>query len=882
MGSGQLDEIKALFDEASELDMGAQASFVESVRQRNPDLASELKELLTHSLPTSDTLSDAVSAVASDVGTDDRESRIGQHLGPYRLIEQIGQGGMGAVFRAERIDGEFEQQVAIKLIANHAFSPDSIERFRNERQILARLNHPNIASILDGGTSSSGTTYLVMELVEGLPVIEYCNAHNLSTRQRLQLFLEICDTLEFAHRNLVVHRDIKPSNILINTDGNPKLLDFGIAKLLDSGETSRPQDPATVIAMTPDYSSPEQILGLPVTTSCDVYSLGVLLFEVLTGERPYNRQGKRLSQIEDEILNTTPTKPSVALKRAIQSQGTHPGGARKLASDLDVITLAALRRKVEDRYQSVSALSADIRSYLNGQPISAKGRSFGYVARKFLSRNRWPTGIVAALLVTATGATAFHIDRIGAERDRVIHEAQKSAAVTKYLQNLFEINDPNQTQGKEITARDVLDRGTRRLEAELVDQPEIRARLLTSIGAVYSNLGLKKEGIETTRKAIEIQRSIDSSPLLLRSLSSLAQMLRLQGDFNLTRETLDEATQLAEQMANKDSEAYAWVHFEYGELHLIEGDYEQSLASFNRARDVLARLPDHDPEFDVHLFASMGQALQFGGDHTNAADHMSKALEMLAELDHDLPVERSVISHNLAVLLHELGRYEDAEPLYLVALEIDERVMGPEAPNLDIVATNVGRLYRDMGDFETSQIYLEKAVNIVRDIHGEEHFFTAYNSKNLADLLRDKQDYSTAQAMYTKVLSTYKATLEADSPYMASAMLAHAQLYVRTEQFDEAIKTSREALRICNLQLGETHWLTATTKNTLAEALIRTGVTTEAETLLVEAWDALFANRPEHDTTLAIANQLTILYRNTGNQEKSRYYAQQAEQLARQ
>lgn len=879
MSNGQLEELKTLFLKASDLDSGARSQFIESVKARNAELANQLKQLLLHDTPTDHQLSEAVNAMASDLVVDQNHSRIGQSLGPYQLIEKIGQGGMGAVYLAERSDGEFEHQVAIKLIGTHAFSPDMIERFRNERQILARLNHPNIARILDGGTTDTGTTYLVMELIKGETVIQHCDAHLLTVKQRLKLFIQICHAIEFAHRNLVVHRDIKPSNILVTDEGIPKVLDFGIAKLLDSDVQSNADAPATIIAITPDYSSPEQILGQPVTTSCDVYSLGVLLFEMLTGLRPYQRQGKRLSEIENEILHTAPQKPSQVLLKAQQSGNSHQINARTLDGDLDTLVIAALRREPKDRYQSVNTLATDVANYLAGKPIAAKSRSLGYVASKFLQRNRWAVGITTAIMVTAASATVFHIDQIAAERDRVFQEAKKSAAVTKYLQSLFEITGPNETQGEEITAQDVLDRGTRRLDAELADQPEIRARLLTSIGAVYDNLGLGDKAIQTTNKAIDIQRTLKDSPQMLRSLASLAQMHRTRGDFGATRVALNEATRIAEQLDNAVSEEFAWVLFEYGELGLIEGKYNIALDYFERTKDMLAQVSQHDPDFDVSVLASMGQAYHAKGDEVNAEKFMRASVSELERLDHDLPTERATILHNLGTLMHELGRYPEAEQLYLTTLEIERRVLGEEHEALDIVLTNLGRLYRDMGQFDSAQVYLQMAVDLVRDIYGEQHFFTGYNSKNLADLLRDKQEYVAADELYQQVIRTYQQVLEPDNPQMASLRLGYAELLVMTEQYEDAIATAREALRICELNLPENHWLTATIKSTLAEALVGLGTAHESEALLNDAWTALLPSRPEHETTLKVALQLAELYHSMENEERSQYFLGQADSL---
>lgn len=874
MSMGSTGDLKRLFSEAIDLEGERLQDFLNSVRKRSGDVADQLEQLLVHHTNQSvDTAyHDAVALTADSMRGESEESQVGQTLGPYRLIEKIGEGGMGAVFRAERIDGEFEQHVAIKLIGNQAFSTQMLDRFRNERQLLARLSHPNIAHILDGGTSDSGITYLAMELIEGDNIIDYCQRHQLPLKERLELFLRVCDALEYAHRNLVVHRDIKPPNILVTSEGVPKLLDFGIAKLLTSSENKTA--PSTVIAITPDYSSPEQILGKPVTTACDVYSLGVLLFEMLTGLRPYNRRGKRLSVIEREIENTASVRPSQAVRR---SDKDAPFGAQKLVGDLDTIAIGALRRNPQDRYSSVADLGSDVRNYMNGRPLMVKGRSPAYLTRKFMARNRWPLAIASMIIATGLFAGKFHLDRIEAEKERVIQEAQKSRAVTRYLESLFELNNPNQSQGEEISAKDVLDRGTRRLEVELADQPEVRSRLLTSIGAVYHNLGLTDTGIETTQKAIDIQRDLKDSPLLMRSLASLAKMHRMRGAYDKAGIALNEAVVFSDSLENRRTEHFAWVLFERGELDTHQGKYASALAHLHDARTLLETLPDSDAYFYVNVLASLGLAYQFEGDDMNAEQYMRRSIATLNTLDYDIPVSRATITHNLAALLHELGRYHEAEPLYLEAVDVEQRMLGDNHEAIDIVLTNTGRLYRDMNQPERAEVYLRKSVEHARSTFGQDHFFTAYNTKNLADLFTDQGKLQEAEAQFLDVLRIYTLVLEADNPYFASAYLGYANMLLASGRGRDAEIQSREGLRISQSQLPPGHWLTATLKRALATSLVqqdRPGE--ETMQLLQEAWETLSTSRPQHKTTAAVARQLADLNHQQGNTERAEFYRRQA------
>ena len=448
----------------------------------------------------------------------------GERIGPYRVLRTLGVGGMGEVFLADRADAEFEQQVAIKVVFGSSLARGVQSRLKVERQILAQLDHPNIAHLLDGGSLADGTAYIVMEYVDGVPIDAYCDANHLDIPARLKLFQTICAAVHYAHQNLIVHRDLKPSNILVTEAGVPKLLDFGIAKLLDAGQAGRHTLAVTHAdfrLMTPDHASPEQVRGQPITTSSDVYVLGVLLFRLLTGVGPYLIPSMRLADIERAICEKEPPLPSHSVgaddsaeAHAIaRARGTSTHRLRRiLRGDLDNIVDMAMRKEPERRYASAQQMASDIQRYLEGKPVIARRDTLSYRSAKFVRRHWLPVtaGISASFLVLAFATTTYvqslrvaaERDRAAQQRERAERERARAEEVSSFLVNLFKLSDPEENRGNQVTARELLDSGARRLRAGLTDQPETKAALLSTVGAVYDSLGQYQDALPLLDEAL--------------------------------------------------------------------------------------------------------------------------------------------------------------------------------------------------------------------------------------------------------------------------------------------------------------------------------------------------------------------------------------------
>ncbi len=452
----------------------------------------------------------------------------GDRIGPYRVLRTLGVGGMGEVYLAERADAQFDQQVAIKVVSGVSRGVQS--RLKIERQILAQLDHPNIAHLLDGGSLPDGTGYIVMEYVDGLPIDAYCDSNRLDIPSRLRLFQTVAGAVHYAHQNLIVHRDLKPSNILVTAAGVPKLLDFGIAKLLDerqAGDHTLAVTHADVRIMTPDHASPEQVRGQAITTSSDVYVLGVLLYKMLAGTGPFVIPSMRLAEIERAICEKVPPPPSHAVSTEESQEaldiarvrGTGTARLRRtLRGDLDNIVLMAMRKEPERRYASAQQMASDIQRYLDGKPVIARRDTLPYRTTKFIQRHWLPvTAGAAAAIVTLVFATTTYrqSQRIAAERDRVAeqreraeHERIRAEEVSGFLVDLFKLSDPEENRGNRVTARELLDSSAKRLRRGLHDQPETKAALLSAVGSVYDSLGQYQEALPILAESLAVAAAV--------------------------------------------------------------------------------------------------------------------------------------------------------------------------------------------------------------------------------------------------------------------------------------------------------------------------------------------------------------------------------------
>ena len=658
--------------------------------------------------------------------------RLPRRIGPYKIERILDEGGMGTVALAVRED-DFEKKVALKLVRRERLSEELLSRFHMERRILARLEHPNIATIFDGGTTGDGLPYFVMEYVEGEPIDQYCDARDLSTRQRLELFREVCSAVQVAHQNLVVHRDLKPGNILVTTEGKPKLLDFGIAKLLESDVTA--EGSATLPGhspMTVAFASPEQIQGEQITTATDVYSLGVLLFKLLTGELPYAMDSRSLGERQRVICKEEPDKPSTV----------NPD--RRLAGDLDSIVLKALRKDRRNRYSSVERFSEDVRRYLAGLPVSAREGTFLYRAEKYVRRH-WRQLSAAAVLLVASAVVTLRIveaERAAQVAAMLARESDAQAEIRlDLLRNLFRESDLRQERSFPVRA--LLDRGEARIRKNLKDEP--LASQLESLGRLYGKLGLSQEARVLLEDCLELRQRLYAGdhPLLAVALNNLAAWHYVAREFEKAEELYDEALAMKKRLRLEG-------------LDLVPAMSNQASILMNRGEYQKAE------ELYRQALATRREAL--GPKHWQVAKSL---------LD-------------LGTLFHAAGKLEHAEPLVHQAIEIRAGAFGEESTQVAAARSVLGRVLHGQGKHREAERQLNAVLALLREHVDEDHRNVALTKKALAAVLLHQGKTKAAGELLDESLGILRESMPEGDWHIADAESLLGDYLASQGRYEEA------------------------------------------------------------------------------------------------
>jgi serine/threonine-protein kinase len=840
----QWRRLGAIVDAALELEPERREAYIRAGCAGDRELEAEIHTVLAGADFPSFLDSPAAEYAAPLVDEEDTGDETPLELGlvgSYRLVRELGRGGMGTVYLAERADGQFEQRVALKLLGRGMDSRDARWRFLAERQILARLNHPHIARLVDGGVSADGRPWFAMEYVDGVPITAFCDGRRLGVDQRLRLVEDVCDAVHYAHQNLVVHRDLKPSNIFVTAEGTAKLLDFGIAKLLhrEPGEASEHTRTGLSI-MTPEYAAPEQVLGEPVTTATDVYALGEVLYELLTGRHAHRFERFTPGAIEQAICRSEP-------------------GAPGLGSDLDTIVLKALQKDPSRRYPTPAALLDDLRRFRDGRPVLARPDSRAYRLKKFVGRHRAGVAAAAAVVLLLAGAGV----RERSLRSRAEDEARKATTVERYLQSVFSVADPYARPDEhagDVTARALLDRGAARIDSALAGQPADQSELRTVFGAVYTNLGLYDRAVPILQRALEQRRALygPSHPAVADVMDQLGSVLMEQHKFDQAEPLLREALAQRRRLFGSRDTTTALSLDHVATLLQKRSDFAGAEPLFREALAIRRTvLGDSDYTVGSNL-SDLGVLLYLRGAYDRAESLDRQALAITAATVGENHPRTARMLHNLAQVEERLGRYAQAESLYRRALAIKRKTLGDLHPSVTTNLHNLAELVRrDDRRLGEAEALLREALELDRRMFGEKHGFVAEDLFTLGVVVREEGELDQALDLFRQALAINRAVYGAESDWIPSILGSMADVIGRQGRLDSAIVLLQESVGQFGRLLGASHPAYRKASIDLGLALVERGRTAEAEPLLRTASSDLDLTNPDQ-RKLAVRAQVGL------------------------
>jgi eukaryotic-like serine/threonine-protein kinase len=801
-------DISKVFERLLSLSEAERRREIDEIARHNPERATELDSLLAAHDAAPEFLDHLDAEQAARLLEENEPRLMPERIGGYRLIEEIGRGGLGVVYLGERVDSDFEQNVAVKLIKHGMDSESILRRFRVERRILASLAHPNIANLTDGGLLDDGRPWFAMEYIEGQRLTDWCDQQELSLNGCMHLFEQVCRAVQYAHSRLVVHRDLKPDNILVTADGTVKLLDFGIAKLLaDSDDEHTQMTLAGIQAMTPEYASPEQIRGEPVSVQTDIFALGVILYQLLTHDHPFQEHNTGRAALAEAICDTDPSPPSAVVGRSGTEAGKRRPAARvrQLRGDLDTIVMTAMARDPERRYASVEALADDISRYLKGLPIRARRRSTWYAMSRFIARHRLAVGAAAAVILSLAiglGTAMWQAREAQLQAAEANRQAERAEQVSEFLTGLFRVNDPAENRGERLTARDLLERGTERLDDDLAEQPELQLDLARLIAEIHINLGEYALARPLLDRALATNRTLEE-PVSAHGL------LNLRGRVEHRTGNYEPAVEWFEQ-----AEAAASV--EDNPLHLASvlnnwALSEKALGRYEAAERMhLRSLAIHETELgpdDVRIgpmLNNLGVLLWLSMERPeDARPHFERALVLYEKEYGDTHPHTLGTSSNLGWLLSQLGEFDQAEILLRRGLDGAAQLYGKDSEQYGIGLLSFGNFQSDRGNKEEAiEIYHQVHDLYVRHL-GPTHDYVAYPLGNLGLRYMEKKDYAQALNYFNQALDVQRQSLAPQHPRVAIVQHSRGQALRQLDRRAEAKAAFTEALDIRESQLPE-------------------------------------------------------------------------------
>jgi eukaryotic-like serine/threonine-protein kinase len=809
-----------VFHDALDRAADERRAFVDAQCAGDPELAAEVLALIAEDEGTGSLLDRDLAGIARDAfGADDTPPT--REIGPYRLREMLGEGGMGIVYLAERMD--LHNLVAIKILRDAWLSPARRQRFASEQRTLAHLNHPSIARLYEADTLPDGTPWFAMEYVDGVSLTRYRVAHRLPIRRVIELFRSVCEAVAHAHQHAVIHRDLKPSNILVTRGGQPKLLDFGIAKQLEALDTRIDRTRTELRLMTPAYAAPEQIAGEGQGVHTDVYALGAILYELLTGRPPFDLEGRSPVETAEIVMGREPERPSLI--------APPPGRGERGVSwpDLDVLCLTALQKEPSRRYRSVESLIRDLDHYLAGEPLEARPDTLGYRAGKFVRRHWRPLAAALAVGLAGIGLVTFYTIRLTHARNAAVAETERTRRIQEFMTGLFQGGDPEAGPSDSLRVVELLERGARDARAFDSD-PAIEAELYQTLGTIHQGLGQLERADTLLTRALAVRRTRLSPdhPDVARSLIALALLRADQSRFEEAESLATDALARSRRRERDDPGAVARATTALGTVLDDKGDYPKAIATLEDAlrRDLAARLPDAEVSQTTTELANS----HFYAGHYAIADSLN---HRVLALDRALYGERNphVASDlvNIGAVQQEWGRWPTAERYYREALSIYRGWYGEDHYETAATLNMVGRALVQEGRLAEAREPLERALAIRERIYGPSHPFVASTLNELALLAQKKGDYPESEANFQRMIAIYR-TVYHDHHYLIGLGFSNlGTLYIESKRYADAERCFHEALRRYDTTLPAGHLYFGITRLKLGRALLRASRYADAE-----------------------------------------------------
>lgn len=812
--------IQSLFDQVLDLPETERAAFIEKSCGADPKLKREISDLLEAEKRSPDILDKPAKDMHKALITcfpdtaffsDDDALDLAMEnttIGSFKLIRQIGRGGMGSVYLAERNVGDFDQTVAIKVLRDSSRSQDLLERFKREQQLLAALDHPNIAKLYDGGVSEDGQAYLVMEYVDGVTVDEYCLKHQLDIDARLSIIQQIAKAVGFAHKHLIIHRDLKPSNILVNTEGSVKLLDFSIAKLMnpqieDINLTQVGQTP-----MTPGYAAPEQLKNQAVSVATDIYQLGLVAYLLLTGIPAHSNAKVSLASLIQQVCTQTPPMPSrVILKKSITSDSDATKKARKLRGDLDAIVLKMLQLEPEQRYPSMDALFYDVQAYFDCMPVSARQGPWSYPLKRGLLRH-WKLATVASVFVLMLSAYAVTTTWQARKIDQALQvsraEQVKAESVSDFLINIFRAADPNVSGLEEITARQLLEDGEKKIIQDLQNAPQVRNHMLNILALIWRRQGDYQHSQNVLKMAREAAKKTEKTNTkeYSKSLSISGMNYFNMGDTEQAIQYTSEAVELYENLLAKrlgaENDEYAYVLLMQGYVKSGLGGYQEALSMVERVIEILNSSEKINEEYLVLAYSELAFIQHMLGEFSDARAHMEKAAALQKRVTGENHTYYTRIITNLAASYQDAEQFDKAENLAREALRIHESIFGPEHVFSIHAKRTIAQILHRKGHMEDAEALLMEILNnksIEYEPGSDRHLNLTIQ---LGSIMQDQGRWVEAEAQYRKVID--ELSQKPETELLARTLTRLANLKFQQKAILESYTFFERALSIFEKQ----------------------------------------------------------------------------------